>query len=707
MRSGHPCFFRNTRAVAVPLEAVVAFSVVLITIAFLLISITHFFTPYVNNTESDLNYKLMDVCESLITKTGQTTYGSTDWERNPGNMSLLGLAASPDAYTRTFTTLEYARSVPQYRLPVPNSGFLYPFRDIIVPGYSSPINRPTIFSPMYTYPGTYYDTMLRTQHPAYAVLDQNKITALSNNNVSYKNATLGLGLPFGYDFNITITETSIGTITTTNVVLQYGPSYENADTVIPYFRDVVIFPSTPAKLVMYIFAGGKGGVPNDPPFVFGIPDQTIRQWSTFTDINLDEYVTDKEDPDSAISWTNSAASHLSVNIDAVSHFATITLEVGWHGTETVTFTATDSGGLQDSDTATFTVTAWWHRDWLYRKQITIDHTKVAVGGSLTNFPVLINTSDKNLKDHALTNGYDIAFVSSDNKTKLNHEIESYANGKLVAWVNVPNLNSISDTTILMYYGNGRASNQQNPTGVWDGNYVGVWHLNESVGNRRDSTSYNHKPGSPQQDVSYLAGGKINGANNFGFIQPGGGRIEVNHALDLNIRPPSNSITVEAWVNLQRIVVAPNNQFFVAKDDPTKVTASRGYSLRQSPNAFTFYVGGLLNPNPPEVSTTSTPRQNVWYHVVGEYGPNLVGPGNQLTIYINGIINNSINAGPINFINTMKLAIGQDSNNLNPTKGYIDEVRISNIDRSNAWILTEYNNQNAPSSFLWFGSEYKY
>lgn len=37
-------------------------------------------------------------------------------------------------------------------------------------------------------------------------------------------------------------------------------------------------------------------------------------------------------------------------------------------------------------------------------------------------------------------------------------------------------------------------------------------------------------------------------------------------------------------------------------------------------------------------------------------------------------------------------------------GQIDEIRISNIARSPAWIATEYSNQSAPSSFYTVGAE---
>ncbi|MDO8634974.1 MAG: DUF2341 domain-containing protein, partial [Dehalococcoidia bacterium] len=135
---------------------------------------------------------------------------------------------------------------------------------------------------------------------------------------------------------------------------------------------------------------------------------------------------------------------------------------------------------------------WYDQAWVYRKSITIDHTKVSA--DMTDFPVLINlSSDSDLASDALDNGYDILFTSSDATTKLNHEIEQFdgATGKLVAWVKVPSLSSSSDTIIYIYYGNPSSGNQQNPTGVWDSNYKAVWHLGETTGGSgaiKDSTS---------------------------------------------------------------------------------------------------------------------------------------------------------------------------------------------------------------------------
>ncbi|MBC8170048.1 MAG: hypothetical protein H7X77_00180, partial [Anaerolineae bacterium] len=93
---------------------------------------------------------------------------------------------------------------------------------------------------------------------------------------------------------------------------------------------------------------------NQSPVVSDIPDQTIEVGTTFTTFDLDNYVSDPNPGDTVI-WSAAGNTDLVVSIDA-SNVVTITPPVDWEGGETLTFTATDSGNLTDSDTATFTVT---------------------------------------------------------------------------------------------------------------------------------------------------------------------------------------------------------------------------------------------------------------------------------------------------------------------------------------------------------------
>jgi len=149
----------------------------------------------------------------------------------------------------------------------------------------------------------------------------------------------------------------------------------------------------------------------------------------------------------------------------------------------------------------------------YYKVITLNHTKVSGSNNFSNFPVLISIFDKDLHDDVQSDGDDIAFANDT--SWLDHEVELFnqdyntSHAQLIAWVRVPLLSVSVNTNITMFYGNPYLTSQENPTGVWDNNYKGVWHMSEV--NAIDSTSNNN--GTENGGVSNLEG-KIADANYF-------------------------------------------------------------------------------------------------------------------------------------------------------------------------------------------------
>jgi len=141
----------------------------------------------------------------------------------------------------------------------------------------------------------------------------------------------------------------------------------------------------------------------------------------------------------------------------------------------------------DEISVTFTGGNWYDTDWSYRREITIDHTKVEdvadPSTTYADFPVLVYaTGLSNIK----AAGADIRFTSSDGTTELPREIEDYSGGTLYAWVKVTLTKDSSDAdddVIYMYYGNAAATepapdSAYGSQNVWDDNYNGVWHLSE-------------------------------------------------------------------------------------------------------------------------------------------------------------------------------------------------------------------------------------
>ena len=158
--------------------------------------------------------------------------------------------------------------------------------------------------------------------------------------------------------------------------------------------------------------------------------------------------------------------------------------------------------------------------------------------TLSNFPVLVNLpSDAGLSASAQASGNDILFIDSSGTAKLNHEIESYTSstGAPIAWVQVPTVTSGTNTVIYMYYGNSTVGSQQNPTGVWDANYLGVWHLNNAFTN---STGSNNGVNTNTVDTA----GQIGRGRSFDGT--GNQYITITGLLG-----QSATVTLSAWANL--------------------------------------------------------------------------------------------------------------------------------------------------------------
>ena len=95
---------------------------------------------------------------------------------------------------------------------------------------------------------------------------------------------------------------------------------------------------------------------NGQPVVSDIPDQSIAEGDGFTDIQLDDFVSDIDNSDSEMTWSYSGNTELLVSI--IGRVASISIpSSGWTGQETIAFKATDPGGKFDENSAVFTVTA--------------------------------------------------------------------------------------------------------------------------------------------------------------------------------------------------------------------------------------------------------------------------------------------------------------------------------------------------------------
>jgi len=355
------------------------------------------------------------------------------------------------------------------------------------------------------------------------------------------------------------------------------------------------------------------------------------------------------------------------------------------GIYSINLTASNAGG-SDYETKnnyiTVTPSPPWYCGWGYRKNITIDKSRVS--GAQTDFPVLINlASDADLSASARSDGYDLLFTSSDGTTKLSHEIESYRSGTgaLVAWVKVPSITSSSNTTIYMYYGCATATNQQNKNNVWDTNYRAVWHLNETgTGTRFDSTINANNANPRNYDGNEATTGKIGGAD---YFEGTNDYLDSSNTIGIT----GNAVrTITFWANLGNT----NRNGMVVWG--TNVANSQfGASVRPTPGNYFLWGYGAGN----DWDTGILPATASWHHHA------VINDGTTGRWYVDGVQLGSGFTPPHTYATTDSLvSIGRevDGATISYMTGTIDEVRISNVVRSLSWITTEYNNQNSPATF---------
>jgi len=335
--------------------------------------------------------------------------------------------------------------------------------------------------------------------------------------------------------------------------------------------------------------------------------------------------------------------------------------------------------------------------WSYRKKIWINASMI--DSDLTNFPVLIKITDPDLKNHTLANGYDIMFMDSSVKwrkgsytQKLNHEIEKYDNttGELVAWVNMTHVSSTTNTSIYMYYGNSLCTaDRQNPAAVWDSHYVMVQHLNETSGTHYDSTN-NDNDGTytgALQDSS----GKIDGADGFD-----GNDDNVNCGTGDSTNLSTNIFTVEAWFK------SSDSGASIVSDQSPSATGYKGWNLWLTGGEVWLVVGNLTEGHAIRESSTGYADNN-WHYVAAVRNGN--DPSNY-NIYMDGVLDNDATSGSTTLSdinNTDPLLIGRRGAG-DTLDGYVDEVRISNIERNASWINATYNNINDTNHFIEFGPQ---
>lgn len=358
----------------------------------------------------------------------------------------------------------------------------------------------------------------------------------------------------------------------------------------------------------------------------------------------------------------------------------------------------------------------WLGNWKHRVEITVDSTNI--DSTLTHFPIPIIINDSSGQDsddltaifsECLSNYQKIAVTEDDGITQLYVEVElwRYEYQVAVLWVSRSDfsLSSSSDTTLYLYYDGTQENNTSyvNITGsrteVWDSNFIGVWHfpwlgseLNDATSNGLDLTDAASATG---------GGGKI------GYGQEFDGSDDYYYVADTPALNINGAFSISAWYR--------PDDFSTRGIILTKGKTHTDDSTAGTPYSLEITDGGVIHPEIGEEGGKNESYNGNGILTTEEW--NYVGTrwdgsddqADNLDTWLGNSLDDSYTVTTIQVptpgleVNSEPLSIGYDQARGDyPADGYIDEVRLSDIYRPDAWMKAEYYSGN--DDFLSYGEE---
>ena len=352
--------------------------------------------------------------------------------------------------------------------------------------------------------------------------------------------------------------------------------------------------------------------------------------------------------------------------------------------------------VADADFAAYEVGNDWTK---YARKFTVSFPG-APDGTLTDFPVLVKVAENSpagfsYADCLKPEGRDLRFADAAGNL-LACEVDTWnTNGVSAVWVKIPALTA--STKITAYYGWTFAP-PVDPADVWDDGYVGVWHLGESTLPLRESsgvsTAFNETAdGNETLGASGVVGGAVDfaaGTVNSRLLAPDDDDLD-----------EFDDFTVEMWTKQESAMPSSANggyqPYLLAK------VVSGGYAYIFYQNTVTpngvFRVGnGSGNANISgsamipvmdewnhQVVVRDTTAQKAYCYMAGSPAPEggiALPDGYGVTI--------PDSSSPL------YLGNAQTTANTKVFPGQIDELRISKVARSAAWVKATHDTVDAPS-----------
>lgn len=300
---------------------------------------------------------------------------------------------------------------------------------------------------------------------------------------------------------------------------------------------------------------------------------------------------------------------------------------------------------------------------------------------LVDFPVYVDVTAPELQTQLALDQMSFKRRTGAAVEALPYEVESFekAVGRLRAWVRLPMILSTADNVFELQYGDSSVASPPSPAEVWRNGYRAVFHLESATNPIVDSRGV--FPGTamnlqPMPSVAGRLGRSIAFDNNI--------NSSIAFANPLIGTGPS---TISAWV---RPLTPLNKEALVVMGAGQPNQARYLYAqFNQNQVGVGMYENDWLN-------TGILLEEQTWVLLHWTYN-------NQVSrLYQDGVLINSfVHSTPANtqgtqaWLGNSKSAGFDNDSGLN---GRLDEVYISNVERSAGWIAAEHSSQFSPTSF---------
>jgi hypothetical protein len=338
-------------------------------------------------------------------------------------------------------------------------------------------------------------------------------------------------------------------------------------------------------------------------------------------------------------------------------------------------------------------------DWTkYIRRFPVTFPSYAGSDPLTNFPVLVRISELTVtniySDSKVAGGGDLRFSDAEGNL-LASEVETWnENGVSLVWVKVPSLSA--STVIYGYYGCD-APAKVSAKDVWSNGYIGVWHLDETGLVMKDSSWKSADLTCTSGNASKVGrgvAGLVGGAALFDVAEDKYGALSAPHtAVFENL----GAITLEMWINLTKQDTT-NNRYLLTKwinynSDCSFCIYDSCMSTPPNNTAAAIFREGQPGVNADKkVSMSISPVEpGSWHHQAFVYEKTNESLANWATYadrtassgtteYNEGV---RTGYGPLTLGNSTYASAGA-------FPGMVDELRISNVARSQDWMQTTYD-----------------